>query len=366
MSQNTGYRFVLSLFVLVFAVVSIAAPAVRAQQERQTFSLDLPDTSPAAAVHQTVGVTDLTVAYHRPGVKDREVFGSLVPYGQVWRTGADENTLFTTSTAIRVEGQDLPAGAYGLHTIPGEDEWTIIFSNDTTAWGSFSYDEANDALRVKVTPTEAPEQQEWMLFSFPEADNESATLALTWDDVRVPIRIEVDPHAHALASIRDQLKGAARFGWRGPYQAANYCVQNDLQCEEAMDWVDASIQNEERFENLALKSTLLDTAGEAEEAAELLEKALPQGNANQLFGFGVGLINQDKPEKALMIFQKNVELNPDTWFVEYGVARALSALGRFDEAVEKAKAAVEKAPNPQAKTFIETQIQRLEKGEDIN
>lgn len=348
------------------AILALLSLPAAAQQPRQTLGLDLPDTSQAAMVQQTVGVTHLTVAYHRPGVKEREIFGGLVPYGQVWRTGADENTTFTTTTVIQVEGQDLPAGTYGLHTLPGEDEWEIIFSKDYLAWGSFAYAQANDVLRVKVKPEEASESQEWMLFTFTDVGTDSTTLTLSWANLRLPISIQVDSHARTLDSIRDQLKGVAQFGWRGPYQAANYCVQNELECEEAMAWVDTSIQNEERFENLSLKSQLLDAAGQGDEAKALLDKALTKGNAGQLFGYGVRLIAQGKNEEALAIFQKNVELNPDGWFVEFGVARGLSALSRFEEAAAQAKISLGKAPNPGAKGFMEAQVKRLEAGEDIN
>ncbi|MDA8021174.1 MAG: DUF2911 domain-containing protein [Thermoanaerobaculia bacterium] len=363
MYQNA--RFWTVPATLAVALSFLALPTL-AQQSRQTLGLDLPDVSQGAVVQQTVGVTHLTVEYHRPGVKEREIFGGLVPYGQVWRSGADENTTFTTTTDVQIEGQDLPAGTYGFHTIPGEQEWEIIFSKDYRAWGSFAYDEANDTLRVKVKPQAAPEHQEWMLFSFTEISESSATLALTWDSIRVPIEIQVDSHTRTLESIRAQLTGVARFGWRGPYQAANYCVQNELECEEAMSWVDSSIQNEERFENLSLKAQLLEAAGDTEQASQLLDKALAQGSANQLFGYGVRLINQGKAERALEIFEKNAKANPDAWFVEFGVARGLSALGRFEEAAAQAKISLEKAPNPGAKGFMEAQVKRLEAGEDIN
>jgi hypothetical protein len=363
MSQRTAWCL---LTVLAAGVPVAGVPAASAQVVRQqTATLDLPRVSPAAAVSQRVGLTDVEITYHRPAVNERTVWGGLVPYGQVWRTGANENTLISLSSDVTVEGQPLAAGTYGLHTIPGEEEWTIIFSRDTDAWGSFSYNEENDALRVTVQPGEVSFHQERMIFVFDEASNESAMVSLIWDKLQVPFKIEVDSPQVTLASIREQLKGVSQFFWMGPQQAANYCLQEEMNYEEAMGWIDASIQAEERFENLQTKAQLLEKTGDETQSAEIMAKALDMGNAGQLHNYARSLIGQDEKEEALTVFERNVKQNPDAWFVELGLARGYSALGQFDKAVASMKVSLERAPEGQ-KAYVQSLIDRLERKEDIN
>ena len=157
--------------------IQLAAGAAAAQQ------LDLPRPSPKATVSQWVGVTEIEIAYNSPGVKSRTIWGELVPYGQVWRTGANENTTITFSTPVRIQGTELPAGTYGLQTIPTAAEWTVIFSKDAELWGAFKYDAAQDALRVKVKPA-AHEHVEALDFVV-----EGDAVVLRWEKVAVSIRL---------------------------------------------------------------------------------------------------------------------------------------------------------------------------------
>ncbi len=353
-----------SSFLVLLALVLAATPAL-AQVQQQTATLDLPRVSPAASVGQRIGLTDINVTYHRPAVNERDVWGSLVPYGAVWRTGANENTLVSFSTDVKVEGQPLAAGTYGLHSIPGEDEWTLIFSNDTSAWGSFSYSEEQDALRVTVKPEPFPFHIERLMFAFGEVDDDSATLSLVWEQLSVPFKVEVDAHATALASMREQLKGVSQFFWMGPQQAANFCVQEEINYEEALAWINTSIQAEERFENLQTKAQLLEKTGEAEQSTEIMTKALAMGNGGQLHNYARSLIGQDKKAEALEIFKRNVQQNADAWFVELGLARGHSALGQFEQAVAQMKIAHGRAPEAQ-KAYVQSLVERLEKQEDIN
>ncbi len=355
-------RTVASLLLPLLAVVLPAGAQVVPQQ---TATLDLPRVSPAAAVSQRLGLTDIEITYHRPAVNGREVWGGVVPYGQVWRTGANENTRISFSTEVTVEGQPLAAGTYGLHTLPGEDEWTIIFSHDVDAWGSYSYDEERDALRVTVEPSAAPAHQERMIFVFAEVSNESATVSMVWEKLRVTFEIGVDTHAVTLASIREQLQGVSQFFWMGPQQAANYCLQEEMAYEEAMGWIEASIQAEERFENLQTKAQILDQTGEAAQSAEIMAKALEMGNAGQLHNYARSLLGEDKKDEALAIFERNVEQSPEVWFVELGLARGYSALGRFDQAVASMKISLAKAPEGQ-QAYVQSLVDRLQKREDIN
>ena len=335
-----------------------------AAQDRQAQHIYAPMASQKAAVSQTIGVTELKVHYHRPAVNERTIWGALVPHGQIWRTGANENTTFSTSTEVTVEGQTLKAGKYGLFTIPGEGEWTVVFSKDNASWGSSSYDEANDVLRVQVTPSEAP-HQERMGFTFEDVSNDGATLTLHWEKVRVPVRIEAKTHELALASFREQLKGLSQFFWQGWNQAANYCLQNEINYEEAMEWVERSIQTQATFANLSTKAQLLAKMGQGEEVEAIMEKAVEKGNAGNLYAYGRQLLSQGDEEKALEIMQMNVKRHPEAWFVEFGLAFPLSALGQYDKAAAAMKTALEKAPDNN-KPFVQGLLDRLEKGEDIN
>src|SRR3954453_16246715 len=187
----------------------LTAGAALAQQ------LDLPRPSPNASVTQMVGITDITIKYSRPGVKGREVWGKLVPYGEVWRTGANENTTIKFSTPVKIEGHELPAGLYGLQTIPTQGDWTVIFSKDAQLWGAFDYKQEHDALRVQVKPAPA-EPQERMGFEVNDLTDTSAKVVLRWEKLQVPFKIEVDTPK----LVADAAKGALR--WQSSYQAANY------------------------------------------------------------------------------------------------------------------------------------------------
>jgi len=332
--------------------------------QQQTLGLTLPLASPRAEVAQVVGVTEIDITYHRPAVNEREIWGGLVPYDQIWRSGANENTLISFSTDVTVEGQPLAAGTYGLHSVPGESEWQVVFSSDITAWGSFSYNEENDVLRITVQPEAAP-HEERMTFAFDDVTNESATIALRWEKLRLPVKIEVDTETLALDSIREQLKGLSQFFWMGWNQAANYCLTNEVNYEEALEWAESSIQAEERFENLSTKAQLLEKTGDSAQSAEIMVKALDIGNAGQLHQYGRQLITQDQKEEALAVFQRNAEQNSDAWFVGVGLARGYSALGEYDKAAESMKIALEKAPENQ-KAYIQGLVDRLESQEDIN
>ncbi len=212
--------------------------------------LDLPRPSPNASVSQTVGVTEITIKYSRPGVKDRPIWGKLVPYGEVWRTGANENTTIKFSTPVRIDGHELPAGIYGLQTLPTAGEWTVIFSKDANEWGAFSYKQADDALRIQAKPQPA-EFRERMAFDFDDVTDTAAKVVLHWEKVRVPFTVEVDTPALVAAKAKEAVR------WQTPYQAASYCIQNNTCLDDASRWLDASIALQENFANLRAKAMLL-------------------------------------------------------------------------------------------------------------
>ena len=252
--------------------LALAVPTTRAQERGG----QLPRTSPNAAVAQTVGVAEVRITYGRPSARGRTIFGDLVPYGEVWRTGANEATTITFSGDAAVEGQPLAAGTYGLFTVPGKESWTIVFNEQPEQWGAFNYEEGQDALRVEVTPEEAP-LHEMLTFSFEEVTDSSAVAALYWDETRVPVAMTFDTPA----LIREQATAAMESAedWQGPYQYAAYALSEELYLDEALTWAERSIEMEETFENTALKAQLLAAQERYDEAAEAGAQALSLAEA---------------------------------------------------------------------------------------
>src|SRR5262245_58271422 len=203
--------------------------------------LPTPWASPASTVSQVIGITDVTLTFGRPGVRGRTIWGGLVPYEEVWRAGANENTTITFGNDVKVEGQALPAGTYGLHMIPHKDSWTVIFSKNSTSWGSFSYDQREDALRVDVKPEASP-MHEWLTYEFDDLAADHATLRLCWEKLAVPIRISVDTNAVVLDNARNvYLRGIPQFSWDGWNNAARYCLANKINLDEGLAWAQRSV-----------------------------------------------------------------------------------------------------------------------------
>ena len=292
--------------VAVFAAFAalIFSTAVSAQ-------LRLPRPSQWASVTQTVGVTDITISYSRPGVKGRAIFGdppkdsyakgedtlddqykrpegmAIVPYGHVWRSGANEATQFVVTDDVTINGQKLAAGKYSLHTIPGKDEWTIVFNGTANQWGSFSYDPAKDTLRVKAKPEWMKDNQEWLEYSFDPVSDNSAVVNIRWEKARVPFTVEVDVPKVALIRARDAVNAAKADDWRTPLNAAQYAKQNKADAD-ATAWLakslaaaDESIKAKETFGNLAGKANILFLMGRKDEALVTADKALERGKADK-------------------------------------------------------------------------------------
>jgi hypothetical protein len=233
--------------------------------------LQLPRPSPNASVSQTIGVTEVTVRYSRPGVKGRTIWGKLVPYGEVWRTGANENTTIRFSTPVRIDGKELPAGIYGLQTLPGADDWTVILSKDADEWGAFSYKPEHDALRFHVKPATIATPQEWMGFDFRDLSDTSAVLALRWERLEVAWKIEADTPRLLVANARSELR------WQDA--AAAWCVQSGSCLADAARWLDASIATEPTFGNQRAKAQLLARQSDFKGAVQVAERALAAAHA---------------------------------------------------------------------------------------
>jgi len=288
------FRFLLGLAA---GISSLAGPAnAQFKNGSQPTELNIPRVSQRGAVSQRIGLTDITITYHRPEVGAREIWGKTVPYGKVWRAGANENTTITFSDDVTVEGKPLSAGTYGLHTIPDKDQWTIIFSQNSTSWGSFSYDEKEDALRVTTKP-QAADFREALTYTFEEVKPDSAAATLRWEKLAVPFHISVDVKAVVLRSVKNELRNVGGFTWAGYDEAAQWCLDNNYNLEEALKWEETSIQNEQRFENWETKSRILDAMGRKEESAKALSTALEKANAIQLYSYARGLQRQGMPSE---------------------------------------------------------------------
>jgi hypothetical protein len=332
----------------------------------QTF-LNLPEESQRAAAMQRIGLTDITIAYHRPLVKGRKIWGGLVPYGQVWRAGANENTTIQFSDAVSVEGRALAKGIYGLHMVPGPDEWTVIFSKAAGDWGSFAYDLKEDALRVTVKPQPA-EFHEALAYDFDDLKADSALATLRWEKLAVPFRIAADTKQSVVADLRSQLRGGIQYSWEGFEEAADYSLQNKIDLEQGLKWADQAIQSEDRFENEMTKSRLLEALNRAPDAAKAHARALEIGNPLQLYQFARRLqVQEKKQDEAMAVFQIIVKRSPDGLAGHMAQGRLYSAAGDFDRAAKEVKAAQAIPGNSdQQVKALDPLIKRLENKEDIN
>lgn len=296
MSRLSSLLFVLAVSVCTVSVSGQRAPVPRASQK--------------ASVMQTIGVTDVSISYSRPAVKGRTIWGDwpsdvkgeatlddqykrpegapIVPYGHVWRAGANEATLFSVDTDVLVNGQPLPAGKYSFHAIPGKDEWTLIFNKDDGQWGSFSYDPAKDALRVKAKPMESSHSHELLTYDIDGVTENSATVNLMWEKIKVPFTVAIkDVSAATIAKLRSFAAAAAADNYMAPFQAAGWARQNK-QMELAQQWAEQALKASEEsikakptFQNLSARANILLALGRKDEAIAASEKAIAQGKAEK-------------------------------------------------------------------------------------
>ncbi len=354
------------LFTLLLAGAICLAVQAEAQFKNgsQATELVLPELSQRAVVTQRIGLTDITIVYHEPLVEGRAIWGKIVPYGKVWRAGANENTTISFSDDVSVEGKALLAGTYGLHMIPDTGQWTIIFSKNSTSWGSFSYDEKEDALRVTAKPQPA-EFREALTYTFDEVKPESAAATLRWEKLAVPFQISTDVNAIVLRSIHNQFRNTGGFTWAGYDEAANWCLDHNYNLEEALKWEDTSIQNESRFENWETKSRIFAALGRQEDADKALAQALDKANAIQLYVYARGLQRQGNAKRAFEIYALVPKKDANHWISHVALARIASNVGDFSAAAKEMTEAVNGAPDQQ-KPFLQPLLKRLEAKEDIN
>jgi tetratricopeptide (TPR) repeat protein len=337
---------------LVMAVLFVSATA------HGQAALKLPEASPAASVAQTIGLTDVTVVYHRPAVAGRAVWGKLVPYGETWRAGANENTTITFSSDVKVGGKPLKAGTYGLHMLPTAKDWTVMFSTMSLAWGSFSYDQKEDALRITVTPKPTTTSEERLSYRFDDPSETKATLVLAWEKLEVPIAIEAETPKIAMASVRQQLRGPAGFTWQGFAQAAAYALQTGA-TDEALKLVDRSIAISPSYRNLTLRASIVEKQGNAKAAAELRARAQGMATEGELNQAGYRLISEKKLDEAIKLFQTTAERFPESWNAQDSLGEALASKGDKAGAIAAYTKASALAKDPVQKKRIDATIVRL-------
>ena len=344
--------------------VCIGSAQAQFKNGSQATEINLPRTSQRAVITQTIGISTVTINYSRPLAGTRELWGKVVPYGKVWRAGANENTTITFSDDATVEGKPLSAGTYGLHMIPDKDQWTVIFSKNSTSWGSFSYDQKEDALRVTVKPA-VGETSDVLTYTFDDVKPESAVATLRWEKVAVPFRVSFDVKDVALKSVRNQLRNTGGFTWIGYDEAANWCLDNNYNLDEALKWEDTSIQNEDRFENWETKARILDAMGKKDEGAKALSAAFSRANAAQLYVYARGLQRSGNAKQAFEIYPQVAKKDPNHWLSHLAQARIASKNGDFAVASKEMKQAIAGAPDAN-KVFLEPLLAKLDAKTDIN
>lgn len=332
----------------------------------------------------------MTIDYSSPAVrsadgKDRrgQIWGKLVPYGLAdlgpfgnrkpdpWRAGANENTVFEVSNNVTIEGKPLPAGRYGLHMIPGPEEWTMIFSKNASAWGSFFYDESDDALRVTVKPR-THDYREWLTYEFTTRRPTEATAELQWEELSVPWTVRVEkPEEIYVSKLRQELTTVPGFNYQGYVTAAQYLLTANTNLDLALQWAEAAVSlpfiGEANFNTLSTKARVLSKLGRDPEAAKLMQTAvrLPGTTAIEIHQYARQLQADRKKDEAIAMFKYNAERNGDAWPVHVGLARAYAAEGDTKKALEHAQKALPQAPDPVNRQNLESMIKTFSEGHNI-
>jgi len=377
----------LTLFNLVAGALVVAPTMAMAQ------NITLPPSgdNQKSSVSQWIGLVKVNVTYSSPDVtgpngEDRtgKIWGQLVPYGFTnvgfgtcgdvcpWRAGANKNTVFKVSHDVLIEGQRLKAGAYGLHMAPGKKGWTIVFSKNTSSWGSYTYDAREDALRVKVTPRKHAFNN-WLTYEFTDRQKAQATLALRWENLEVPMTIKVDKLEELyLAKIRDELRSSAGFQNQSWQQAANYCLQNKINLKEGLQWAENAVNGQfvgiKNFTNLRTLGDLQKANGQTKKGLATIKEALkhPTATPIQVHVYGRQLLAAKEKSRALEVFQLNAKQHPDAWPVHVGLARGYSAVGQYKKALRHARKALKQAPDPGNKANLKKMVAALKAGKPVS
>ena len=334
-------------------------------------------------VQERIGLTDVAIDYSRPGVKGREgkIWGALVPYGFTdlgfgtskaapWRAGANENTTIAFSTDVIINGKALPAGKYGFFIAVGKEESILIFSKNNTAWGSFFYNDKQDALRITVKQQQLAQPVEWLKYEFINQTANTAIIALMWEKWMFPFTVEVDVNKAQLAIFRNELKSDKGLESKAWLQAAAWCADNNTNLEEASQWAEYAINGkyvgEKNFSTLSAKARIVSLMGNAAAADPLMKEAIELGNINEINSYATQLLAAKKIKEAAEVFRANYKKFPNQFITNMGMARAFSSEANYKQALKYASAALVQAPDANNKTGVQGMIEKLKTGVDIN
>ena len=362
--------------IIIITLLVFASTALRAQI---TFPAD---GNKKASVSEYIGITEVKINYSRPGVKGREgkIWGQLVHYGfqdlgygtskaAPWRAGANENTTIEFTSDVFIENQPLPKGKYGFFIAMGPEKATLVFSKHNTAWGSFYYDEKDDALRVEVPVRKQDESVEWLKYEFEGQTENSAVISMQWEKVKVPFKVSVDLNEVQIASFRREVNSGIFYRyWQNLQRAANYCLVNNINLEEGLDWAHRSIYSyfgESNFLTLSTYAGLLEKNNRKQEADSVLQEAIPMAKVMQLFSFGVDLNKIQKHQEAFDIFKKNYDKNPEDVYAHLGMASGHYYLGDKKKALKFCESARKKVQGSAWLSYIDATMEKIKAGEDI-
>lgn len=362
------------------AMYLIAALSVDAQIMPLTLEPD--GGNKKASISEQIGIVKIAVNYSRPGVKGKEgkIWNTPVAhygfrdqghgtsYAAPWRAGANENTTISFSHPVKIEGKDLAAGTYGFFIALGETESILIFSKVNNSWGSFYYDAAMDALRVNVKNETLDKSVEWLKYDFTDETDSTVVIAMSWEKRRIPFKVEAETKKLQIEAFK------ADFRTTRPYTdyvtAAQYCLENNYELEQALAWMDRGIyfriMGEKNFRSLSTKAEILMKLNRKEEAKKIMEEALPMGTMTDLHFYGRNLLNSKQTDEAVKVFKMNYDKYPKEFTTNVGMGRALSAKGDSKKALEYMKVALGKAPDEGAKNNVAAMIKKLEEGNDAN
>lgn len=342
-----------------------------------------PGVNKKASVSERIGVTWVKIDYNRPAVNGREgkIWGSVVHYGFAdlhygttktapWRAGADENTTMEFSTEVMIEDKLLPAGKYGFFIAMGQDKATLVFSKVSTAWGSFYYDSKDDALRVDVPVLKLNESVERLKYEFSDQTENSAVVSMQWEKVKIPFKVSVDLKKEMVASFRREFNSGIFYRyWQNMQMAANYCLINDVNLEEALGWADRSINTyfgEANFLTLSTQAGLLEKLGKKAAADSVMKKALPMATLLQLNTYGRTLVRQKKYKEAFEIYKMNYDKYPNDIYTRIGMVIGYAGVGNTKEALKYAEKAMALADDSNTKSYIEKMMADVKAGKPVN
>ncbi len=365
--MKTKYIFTTLLFASIFSFSQVLKSVPSGGNKKAT-------------TIEQIGITDVTIKYDRPGVKGREgqIYGTDIVHvgyenlgfgtskAAPWRAGANENTTFEFSTNVKIEGKEIAAGKYGFFVAYDPNECTLIFSKNSTSWGSYFYDDKEDVLRVKVKPVALDKSVERLKYEFINQTENSAVVSLEWEKLSIPFKLEVDLVNTQFDNLRLALRNKDGFSWDVSEQAAALCLQNNTNLQEGLQWSDNAVSFEKNFTTLKTNAGLLEKLGKKQKADSTMRAAMALGSMIELHQYGRMLITQKKSKEALEVFQLNAKKNPKQFTTFAGLTRGYSATGDYKNALVNAKAALALAPDDLNKNSVKSMIEKLEKGQDVN